>query len=1173
MSNSHESSFLTDRLPLEDADWIDEITDRFEAACRTGSQPTIEALLVEADARPSVRTALLRELLAAEVEERLRRGQQPGPDEYLDRFPEQTVLVSRVFAELHPGDGAVFNATQVSSRVGSEPANGVSLATPGAALPTVPGYEILEEIGRGGMGVVYKARALALNRIVALKMILAGAHAGPKATLRFLHEAEVVARLRHPNVVQVFGLGDHDGRPYVELEYVGGGTLAQQLRGTPRAAATAAALVEVLARAVQAAHSQGIIHRDLKPANVLLTPEGEPKIADFGLAKATDSDSGLTGSDAVLGSPSYMAPEQAEAGGRSVGPATDVYALGAIFYELLTGRPPFKAASVLETLEQVRWAEPVAPSRLQPGLARDAETICLKCLRKDPAHRYTSARELAEDLRRSIEGEPVIARPVSTSERIWLWCRRRPGPAALTAAVAALALILLFGAPIMMLRLQRERDESRVNLKHALEAQGLAEQTIIEISLEQARALRLSHVVGQREQSLAALGQAARLLPRATGSRRKEGPTPLDLRNEVILSLALVDLVDEERPLPELPAYGTLVAVDRALGRYAYPDGPDVVVSALDDGRELLRIASSEPVTTCESVVFSPDGTLLSALYSVGKTSWPRVCLVWNLAERRTVRRIDVHGPGNAFAPDSRSLAVVEPGGTAAIIDIATGAVRRRFAASADGPQCFAFDASGRQFAIHAADESVKILDVETGATTAALDYEGHIHTLAWRADGRLLAAAGWEERVHVWELPEGRLMSVLVGHTAAVTGARFRNRDGLLATWSWDGTTRLWDPVSGTPLLSAPGAICGLSSDEERLAFQDHRRIGVWRIEGGLECRTLHHGNTGNLSPQTGTVLFHSVEYSPDGRLLAASGHDGVRLWEGATATYRELTHLAIGPTQTLQFLPDGTGLITLGVSGLERWPIHVEPGPSGGPPTLGIGEAQVLDAASDRVYNYAGLSRDGRTLAVSLNKGRVAVLNVNGEGAELRTAHRAGNSLRSLAVSHDGRWTACGHWQSTPAAAVWDNTTGAIVRTFDSGPLGATSAFVAFSPDGRWLVTCERGIYRFWKVGTWEPGPRIERDQVEPYPGPIAWSRDGRMVAVAQSATGVLLLDAATGQRLATMRANSPRAVRSLDFSPDGQRLAVANIDQQIIVWDLPLVRRGLADRGLDWPGPLTP
>ncbi len=271
---------------------------------------------------------------------------------------------------------------------------------PRLKLPQVPGYEILEELGRGGMGVVYKARQLRLNRLVALKMILAGEYAETDAVERFLSEAEIVARLRHPNIVQIHAIGDSDGRPYVELEYVEGGSLGLRLDGTPWPPRAAARLVESLASALAEAHRMGIVHRDLKPANILMTDDGTPKITDFGLAKADDKDLGLTKTNSILGSPSYMAPEQAEGGAKNVGPAADIYALGANLYELLTGRPPFVGPTILATLELVKNAEPVPPSYLQPGVSADLETICLKCLRKEPQRRYESADALAEDLGR-----------------------------------------------------------------------------------------------------------------------------------------------------------------------------------------------------------------------------------------------------------------------------------------------------------------------------------------------------------------------------------------------------------------------------------------------------------------------------------------------------------------------------------------------------------------------------------------------------------------------------------------------------------------------------------------------------------------------------------------------------------------------------------------------------
>ncbi len=369
---------------------------------------------------------------------RARRGEAPVLEEYERQFPELATQLQAHF-EVHQamlmGDSADSAQPTVLGNLDADPAGP-------PPLPIVPGYEILGEVGNGGMGVVYKARHLGMKRLTALKM-LRQAVAGPREAARFRGEAEALARLEHPNIVRIYEVGDHEGRPYFALEFVIGGSLEAKLRGAPQPAREAAALVETLARAVQAAHERRVIHRDIKPANVLLAANGAPKVADFGLAKRLDVDAAQTHEGDILGTPSYMAPEQARGRTDDVGPLTDVYALGAVFYEMLTGRPPFKGETVWHTLEQVVKQEPAAPRQLAPRTPNDLETICLKCLSKEPARRYRSAAALADDLHRFLCGEPILARPTPPWERAWKWVRRRPTAAAAAVVSAVLTTALV----------------------------------------------------------------------------------------------------------------------------------------------------------------------------------------------------------------------------------------------------------------------------------------------------------------------------------------------------------------------------------------------------------------------------------------------------------------------------------------------------------------------------------------------------------------------------------------------------------------------------------------------------------------------------------------------------------------------------------------------------------
>ncbi len=340
--------------------------------------------------------------------------------------------------------------------------------------PLVPGYQILGELGRGGMGVVYKARQVGLRRMVALKMVLAGAHAGAQQLARFAIEAEAVARLQHPNIVQIYDVGELDGLPYFSLEYVDGPPLDKQLGGKPQEPRFAAQMTETLCRAMHFAHQQGIIHRDLKPANVLMTATGVPKISDFGLAKRLEEgDSGQTKTGTIMGTPSYMSPEQARGEVKGLGPLSDQYTIGAILYELLTGRPPFLGNTPMDTVMQVIREEPVAPTRLQPEVPKDLETICLKALQKESHKRYASCFEMAEDLHRFLAAQEIQAKPIGDLEKVWRWCKRNPKVASLLATVALLLVGVAVGSTYAAFTINEKKKE-------AVAARGLAEEKRLE---------------------------------------------------------------------------------------------------------------------------------------------------------------------------------------------------------------------------------------------------------------------------------------------------------------------------------------------------------------------------------------------------------------------------------------------------------------------------------------------------------------------------------------------------------------------------------------------------------------------------------------------------------------------------------------------------------------------
>ncbi|HMC88599.1 MAG TPA: serine/threonine-protein kinase, partial [Gemmataceae bacterium] len=775
--------------------------------------------------------ACLLELVYSEVMLRQEQGEAAQVEEYVRRFPQLAGQLAQLF-EVHwalesehffPGDEA---DTKKGNSAPALP------GTTAADLPAIAGYEIQGQLGRGGMGIVYRAVQTGLNRPVALKMVLTGDYASPPERARFQTEALAVGRLHHPHIVQIYEVGQQADRPYLSMEYVDGGSLAQKLAGAPLPVRPAAQLVETLARAMHYAHQRGIVHRDLKPANVLLASGGceasgaappsqaslsplasfTPKITDFGLAKVLLGGAGeQTQSGMIVGTPSYMAPEQALGKPKEIGPATDVYALGAILYELLTGRPPFRAATALETLLQVQADEPVPPSRLLPKLPRDLATICLKCLEKEPRKRYASAGDLADDLRRFLAGEPLRARPVSRSERLWRWSRRKPLVAGLTASVALLLVLISLVSSLSALSLGRERRETQKHLVNAY--------------LSQASALRRSGRPGQRFTSLEILGDTAKLVR----SLRLDDEYIPQLRNEAIACLALLDLSPEKEWDGWSPSEHIGIDFDGTLEHYARVDRQSIVsIRRVRDDIEIRRL----PGSGVPWVWWSRDGKFLAV-----ESEHDRRLKVWKPTDEKpvveTLAGITTKMGAADFSPDSRELVVGHPDGTLGLYDLATGQRIRQLQVGLTSIRHLAFHPRKRQVAV-ACIPDVHICDLESGKVVATLPVARGADWVAWHPEGKTVAAAEHNGvNIYLWDEATGKQTQVLRGHKTGGIAVTFNYTGDLLASSAWEGVLRLWDPRTGQQLFSTPASmlIPRFSPDGRLAAEIDGTRLRLWKV------------------------------------------------------------------------------------------------------------------------------------------------------------------------------------------------------------------------------------------------------------------------------------------------------------------------------------------------------
>ncbi len=1060
------------------------------------------------------------------------------------------------------------------------------------AAPVVPGYEIIGELGRGGMAVVYHARQLGLNRPVALKMILAGRHAAPELRDRFRREAEAVARLQHPNVVQVYEIGEHDGLPYFSMELVEGGSLKDRLRATPYIPeTTAAALVETLARAIHAAHIAGVVHRDLKPANILLgKAEGGrrkaeeitdsdsalrpppsalvAKIADFGLALHRDASDGWTRTGDVLGTPQYMAPEQAQGRRGDVGPATDIHALAIILYEMLTGRVPFAAQDDMSTLLQVSFEEAVPPRRFRPSVPRDLETICLKCLRKLPNHRYASAHELAEDMRRFQAGEPIHARPISGRERLVKWARRYPAIASLLVGLVVVTVAGFTGVTVAMIDARSARDEEtrqRVKAEDAgnlaLEALDRTERSVYFGTISQARSQwLLNNVPG-----------SARLLERCRVERRGwEWHYLQSLNHGDLLTItdtggpwvtgvmyspdgqSIASVGGDPVVKPEL---GVVQVHDAATGQLRWrKDGLPHLVRSLaysPDG-QLLAIASGNwwgtrggglqlrnattGVLVCDitegieegllALAFSRDGRRLATCGS------GRPVQVWDTTNGKELyRTTPARRDFIAFTRDGRHLLFDGPNGLE-FHEAVGGKLVRAFpevnesaAISPDGTRLATLSEDQLSVWYISHDRKGNGDNAERIEVTLEKSFDGHDGgsvAVAFRPDGQAVATTGLDGTVRVRELTTAAESVVYRGHEGRVAPVAFHPDGRVLASGGMQpGDIKVWDTTR------KPECVVAVSFGAERrdiaaLGFTgDDSELLVVSVGGVLRrWRRSTGAITERELPSTNTFLVPATRsaFSDDGKLMAAVADPNiVQILE--TATGREVA-IYRGHTGRVRFVA------------CDRECVRVAMAADGTRDGRPVRVLKVWDAHTGRIIREES-AFDEYCEGVALSP----------DGTQMLEAHR------HLQRDADGRIKAAGGTTLTLSSLA---DTGAPRQL--PAPASGVSA-LCFSPSGRYMA----GAGNDGTVRVWDRDGKQLHDNPLPGPGGIgalAFNPDETRLA-GVNRERVQVWDVMSGQDVLFLRGAKPRHSDNgfnprVAWSHDGTRLAASNWDRTATVWD---------------------
>jgi WD40 repeat protein/serine/threonine protein kinase len=974
-------------------------------------------------------------------------------------------------------------------------------------------YELIEEIARGGMGVVYKARQRSLNRIVALKMILAGPFAGAEYIQRFQAESQAAARLHHPNIVSIYEVGAEDGRHFFSMEYIEGQNLADLVRNQPLDGKRAARYVKTIAEAIHYAHQNGILHRDLKPSNVLIDTQDQPRITDFGLAKQLDDDdSNLTLTGQTLGSPNYMPPEQATASHAEVNLRSDVYSLGAVLYHLITGRPPFQGQSIPDVLQQVQNREPVPPRLLISGIDQDLETICLKCLQKDSQRRYSSAGGLADDLGRFLKGEPIIARPVGRPEQLFRWCKRNRE---LSISLAAVLLATIVGIAGVIWQWLRAESHAKAESEQRVLAEKHGSDLRVNLYAADISSAALAMERGD-------LDLARRLL-----SAHKPGQGQEDLRGF------------EWRYLSELcrgQALFTLNAHHWIVMCLAFsPDGQWLASGGQDPDVHLWNARTGAPAGTIRahagavwSLQFTPDGRQLMTSGADHKIKF------WNLTTKQPEASFDgqtavLSKSGSLMAANESSLLYWEAAGKISIWDYHA---KRKLLEIAEPGKSMAFSPDDKTLAVTGREKDIQLWDLETGARKKTLPTQAEVWSVSFSPDGHQLAAVGRETAL-LWNLAGSNQPVSLPGHSLTVWAASFSPDSKLLATAASDRAIRIWD----TKTLQLKSVLRGHGNE-------------VWAVEFSPDGKTLASAGKDKLvmlwptqSSSTSAVVRDKVQFhprfSPDGSKMLVwtprASPPTSEVWDLKRG--QKLASIGGDPDG---FSSDGNSLVnfnepTLTLDYNSISDTYVFQRRLALNPSRAQGDIVLSGLSPTSAFLFA-ITEDGGATVWHTGRGgiighvsgpkppiRAAVLSKNGQRLAISTERE--NDVKVYDVVHGTERSLVGH------------------SDFVSG--------IDFSPDGNLIAT--GGVdaqIKLWDAATAENIATLTGHMEEVTD--LAFSPDGRTLASVGIKESVRLWHIASRRELLSIK--MPLAGFCIGFSPDGEHLVVTSQDERLQILDAP-------------------